>query len=314
MERIMRKRTYSGTRESAPSQREIRNRGIARRAAAEGMVLLKNDGVLPLAKDAKTALFGGAVDLREILELSHLKGLISISQPGMEGGHALADVLTGAVTPCGKLTDTWALSYSDIPNAENYSHNNGNVDREYYTEGMYMGYRYFDSFEKPAAFSFGYGLSYTTFSVEETGVSVLEDGVACVSVSVVNTGGQWSGREVVQAYVSCPQTALPKLRRKLCGFQKTGLLAPGESERVQIEIPVKNLASYSPEASAWIVEKGQYGIWVGTSSVSLELSGVLEVVEDTVIVGAVEGGLFADRTLHENQDTYALRTASRRRF
>ena len=79
---------------------------------------------------------GGAIDLAEILSLSHLKGLICMSQPGMEGGHALTDVLTGNVTPQGKLTSTWALSYFDIPGAADYSHNNGNVQTEYYTEGI----------------------------------------------------------------------------------------------------------------------------------------------------------------------------------
>lgn len=106
---------------------------------------------------------GGPIDLQEILKLSHLKGLLSIVQPGMEGGHALADIVTGRVTPSGKLSSTWAAAYSDIPGSGDYSHNNGNVEKEYYMEGIYIGYRYFDSFGKKAAYPFGFGLSYTDF-------------------------------------------------------------------------------------------------------------------------------------------------------
>lgn len=296
-----RERTYSGTKDNAVTERERRNRKIARRAAAEGMVLLKNDGLLPLKKGEKVALFGGAavatvkggtgsgdvnerevvnvyqgfsdagltltnrawlddfvkvyqkartdwrdmileklegsegmrlldiysanvfhmpagapikesdvagtaavfyvigrtageaadrfdergdyylteqerkeltylsahcdnlavvintggvIDLQEILALPNVKALIHMVQPGMEGGHALADIVTGAVTPCGKLTDTWAVSYDDYPNAATFSHKNGSVDKEYYGEGIYVGYRYFDSFGKKAAYSF----------------------------------------------------------------------------------------------------------------------------------------------------------------
>lgn len=108
---------------------------------------------------------GGVVDLSFLDELSQIKAVLVVSQPGMEGGHAVADVLSGAVNPSGKLTDTWAMRYEDYPNAASFSHNNGNVEQELYEEGIYVGYRYFDSFEVPARYGFGYGLSYTTFSV-----------------------------------------------------------------------------------------------------------------------------------------------------
>lgn len=116
-----------------------------------------------------------------------------ISQPGMEGGNALADVLTGKVTPGGKLTGTWAKDYGDIPNAENYSHNNGDVQKEYYTEGIYVGYRYFDSFRKETAYPFGFGLSYTSFSIRTEEVCPEEKGGAYVTVTVKNTGRYLGG-------------------------------------------------------------------------------------------------------------------------
>ena len=104
-----------------------------------------------------------------------------------------------------------------------------------------------------------------------------------MTVTVKNTGDTWAGREVVQVYLSCPQDGLEKEYRRLCGFAKTKLLEPGEGEQLHIPIPSKNMASFSEEKSAWIVEKGQYGVWVGNSCADLEISGVLEVEEDTVI-------------------------------
>ena len=163
----------------------------------------------------------------------------------MEGGNALADVLTGKVTPGGKPTGTWAKDYGDIPNAENYSHNNGDVQKEYYTEGIYAGYRYFDSFRK------GNGISLRlracpiqAFHTDGGGVCPEEKGGAYVTVTVKNTGDTWAGREVVQVYLSCPQDGLEKEYRRLCGFAKTKLLEPGEGEQPRIPIPSKNMASF----------------------------------------------------------------------
>ena len=225
---------------------------------------------------------GGQIDLNYILSIPNLKVLIDLVQPGMEGGHALADIITGEVTPSGKLVDTWALEYSDFPNSETFSHNNGDVKTEYYREGQYVGYRYFDSFEKPVAYPFGFGMSYTSFDIQYKDVKVSGNDVT-VSVAVKNTGDTYSGREVVQLYASCPQTELPKVYRKLVAFRKTGLLAPGASEVLEITFGAKDVAAFHEKKAAWLVEAGKYGIWVGNSSANLDLSAVLTVAETVTI-------------------------------
>ncbi len=225
---------------------------------------------------------GGQIDLQFIESIPNLKGLLAISQPGMEGGHALADIVLGDVTPSAKTVDTWALNYGDFPNSATFSHNNGNIDKEYYQEGQYVGYRYFDSFGKQVAYPFGFGLSYTDFDIHVDGVQTCGNDVT-VSVTVTNTGKVYSGKEVVQVYASCPQTRLPKVSKKLVGFRKTGLLAPGQSQTLEITMDAKYFASFDEAKAAWTVEAGKYGIWVGNSSAELTLSAVLEVAEDAVI-------------------------------
>lgn len=272
---------------------------VISRKAGEGADRFKEAGDYDLTRNEKEELdwlnkhcenlvviinAGGLIDLSEIMKLSHLKALLSIVQPGMEGGHALADLVTGAVTPCGKLTDTWAKDYFAFPGAGTFSHMNGNVEKEYYQEGIYVGYRYFDSFEKEVEFPFGFGLSYTEFAIENEAVSVqVEESQICITATIKNTGSVYSGKEVLQVYATCPQAGLEKEYKRLCGFAKTDLLAPGESQKVQVSFGEKALASFSEKDSAWVVEAGKYGIWAGNSSENITLAAVLEVAETTVI-------------------------------
>lgn len=135
-----------------------------------------------------------------------------LSQAGMEGGNALADVLSGAVTPSGKLTDTWGCHYEDYPSSATFSHNNGNIIEEKYYEGIYVGYRYFDSFEVEPRYPFGYGMSYTTFDVATENAAWKPDAESktiTVTVKVTNTGS-CAGKEVVQIYAACPFGKLKK--------------------------------------------------------------------------------------------------------
>ena len=113
---------------------------------------------------------GGQVDLSFMDEFSNIKALLVIVQPGMEGGNAFADVISGKVNPSGKLVDSWAYKYEDYPSAATFSHNNGNVEKEFYEEGLYVGYRYFDTFGIPVRYGFGYGLSYTTFEIQNASI------------------------------------------------------------------------------------------------------------------------------------------------
>lgn len=225
---------------------------------------------------------GGQIDMKDILSIPNVKGIVCVSQPGMEGGNALADILTGAETPSGKLSDTWTKNYADFPNSATFSHNNGNVTSEKYEEGIYVGYRYFDSYQVGVEYPFGYGLSYTDFEIVTEKIST-EDNEIYVEITVKNTGNEYSGKEVVQIYVSCPQNNLPKEYKRLCGFVKTKLLNPQESEHITITIPADALSSFHEASSSWIVEHGTYGIWVGNSSQKVSLEGVLSVEEDVIL-------------------------------
>ena len=225
---------------------------------------------------------GSPIDVNEILKNKSVKAIMNISQPGMELGNAVADSLLGKEAPSGKLSDTWALEYKDYPNAATFSHNNGDTENERYTEGIYVGYRYFDSFNVKPAFPFGFGLSYTDFNISEYRVAV-DNGKITVEAKITNTGDIFNGREVAQVYMACPQTGIKKEFKRLVGFKKTKLLKPNESEVVKIAISSKSLASYNEEESAWIVEKGEYGIFIGNSSVNNVLAGVIAVSEDYVI-------------------------------
>lgn len=228
---------------------------------------------------------GGECDLSFLDEFPNIRALLFISQPGMEGGHAFADVISGAVNPSGRLTDTWAYHYEDYPNSKTFSHNNGNVREEVYGEGIYTGYRYFDTFGVKPRFGFGFGLSYTTFSLT-CGVPVpaaigAERGVR-VPVHVTNTGSV-PGKEVVQLYVSCAPGRLQKEFRRLAAFAKTDILEPGESTLLLLEFPFLALTSYDEHEPGWILEAGTFGIWVGENLAESELAGALRLDQPAVL-------------------------------
>lgn len=232
---------------------------------------------------------GGPIELTDILEnTENIKAILNISQPGQESGYAVADILLGNCVPSAKLTTTWARRYEDCPFAEDYSYLNGNLDTEEYKEGIFVGYRYFDSFGKKPLFPFGFGLSYTEFKIEFKGIETSEKELT-VEMKVTNIGDTYAGKEVVQIYASLPQTEVKKEYRRLVGYAKTKLLQPGEAETLKITVGQKELAYFSEEKNQWIVEKGTYGIWTGNSSVSLEYSSTVKVeqsvsLEDTCVL------------------------------
>ena len=207
---------------------------------------------------------GGAVDLSEIGEVENI---LVLSQLGVETGAALADILLGKQNPSGKLATTWAKWEDYFPMEDFGDHNDTR-----YREGIYVGYRYFDAAGKKALFPFGYGLSYTTFSIDAITASLEGDKVT-VSATVTNTGA-YAGKEVVQAYVSAPEGKLDKPYQDLAGFAKTSLLAPGASETVEITFSMKEMASYDEETAAWILEKGNYVIRLGNSSVDTKIAAL----------------------------------------
>ena len=226
---------------------------------------------------------GAQVELADIMEKTeNIKAVLNISLPGQEGGHAVTDVLFGKVSPSGKLTTTWARHYEDYPSAENFGYLNGDLQKEEYREGIYVGYRYFDSFGIKPLFPFGFGLSYTDFSITYDGLRITQEGIE-VAVTVENTGERHSGREVVQVYVTLPQTGLEKEYHRLAGFAKTDVLQPKGVQSLTITIEQKQLASFSEQLQAWIIEDGGYGVWIGNSSASLQLGAVLTVSGQVVL-------------------------------
>ncbi len=196
---------------------------------------------------------GSVMDL-SILDEIRIDAVLFYGQGGMEGGNALADILTGKVSPSGRLTDTWGRRYEDYPSADTFGHRNGNMDDEEYTEGIYVGYRWFDKHSITPRYPFGYGLSYTTFT--ENVEVVTPDYVA---VTVMNTG-DYSGKDVLQLYIRKPEGKLDHEKRSLAGFAKTKLLAPGESQTLQIPYQLADIASFDESRSAFILEGGMYEI------------------------------------------------------
>ena len=229
---------------------------------------------------------GGLIDLSFLDELPQIKGLIYMGQPGMQAGHALADILSGAVTPSAKLADSWPYRYEDYPNADTFSHRSGDTEKEYYGEGIYVGYRYFDTFEVPVRYSFGFGLSYTSFSLRMVHLSFVNPNSKWAAVRIVvevtNTGTV-SGREVVQIYASCPQKNVLKEYRRLVGFTKSGEIAPGKFEDVEITIPIYALASYSEREPGWQMDCGTYGFFMGNSLESASFAASVELTKHILL-------------------------------
>lgn len=197
-----------------------------------------------------------------------LKAVLYIWQGASEGGNAVADVLNGAVTPSGKLTDTIACCLEDYPSTKNY----GGTLKNYYEEDIYVGYRYFETFAAECVkYPFGYGLSYTEFVIEPVCFYYDTEHKELLVKGLVKNIGDFSGKETVQIYVQAPQGKLGKPERVLAGFGKTSCLNPGEEEQITIRIPLWHIASYDDTGrtgrkSCLVMEAGEYQILMGNSS------------------------------------------------
>lgn len=205
---------------------------------------------------------GGLIDM-SFMDRYPVSAVMYVWQGGMVGGAGTAAVLTGEVSPSGKLPDTIAYEISDYPSDKFF----GSGDMDCYGEDIYVGYRYFETFAKDRVrFPFGFGMSYTSFDIAASDFKLDGDKVTG-SVNVKNTGST-PGREVVQIYCSAPQGKLGKPARVLCGFDKTRTLQPGESQTLSFEIPLESVASYDDSGvtghkSAWILEQGGYVFYAG---------------------------------------------------
>lgn len=220
-------------------------------------------------------------------------------QAGQEGGNSVTDVLSGKVSPSGKLTMTFpnklmdvasstnfpmdARANTDVRNKEDKSSSVKNVDYTDYEEDIFVGYRYFDSFGKQVSYPFGYGLSYTTFEYVNPSVKV-DNGIYSVSIDVKNVG-KFAGKEVVQLYVSTPNRfQMNKPEKELKAFTKTKELRPGETVTATLKLNTTDLASYDEASSSWVVDAGNYKFLIGTSSKDIKAVldvDVVSVVEKT---------------------------------
>ncbi len=238
---------------------------------------------------------GGVVDLSPVMEVENI---LLLSQLGVDCGKVLADILTGKQNPSGKLTTTWA-AWEDYSKEGTF----GDFNDNRYNEGIYVGYRYFDTVDKKPLFPFGYGLSYTKFETNTTAVTANADEIT-VKVNVANTG-KCPGKEVVQAYVSMPDGKLDKPYQDLVGFAKTKLLAAGEEQEVTISFKLSEFASYDIDSASYILEAGEYLIRVGNSSVNTVISAVA-TLDETVQVLKVKNCLgtpdFKDVMFVANRD------------
>ncbi|MFQ6838028.1 MAG: glycoside hydrolase family 3 C-terminal domain-containing protein [Thomasclavelia spiroformis] len=217
---------------------------------------------------------GGIIDTKFFHEIEGLDSLLLMSQAGMRGGDAVVKVLNGEVTPSGKLTDTWAVNYEDYSSSEGFGANDENVTQEDYTDDIYVGYRYFDTFNVTPAYEFGYGLSYTDFNIDVKDVTVDEENVT-VDVRVTNVGEKYAGKEVVEVYFSAPDGALEKPYQELATYGKTDTLAPGESQELTLSYATTEMSSYYEDYASYIMEDGDYVVRVGNSSRNTSVAAVI---------------------------------------
>lgn len=225
---------------------------------------------------------GNIIDMTDINRIAP-DAVLYVWQGGMTGGKGTADVLTGKVSPSGKLPDTIASKASDYPSDANFGREE---NRDIYAEDIYVGYRYFETFAKEKVlYPFGFGLSYTAFEIKTEKAEITE-GAVKLSVSVKNIGS-YKGKEVIEVYCEAPQGRLGKAARVLCGFEKTKELVPQEEQVVEIAVDIAKLASYDDSGvtgnkSCYVLEAGEYKFYVGSDVRSAEYACSFEQGEDLV--------------------------------
>lgn len=225
---------------------------------------------------------GNIIDMTDINRIAP-DAVLYVWQGGMTGGKGTADVLTGKVSPSGKLPDTIASKASDYPSDANFGREK---NRDIYAEDIYVGYRYFETFAKEKVlYPFGFGLSYTAFEIKTEKAEITE-GAVKLSVSVKNIGS-YKGKEVIEVYCEAPQGRLGKAVRVLCGFEKTRELVPQEEQAVEIAVDIAKLASYDDSGvtgnkSCYVLEAGEYKFYVGSDVRSAEYACSFEQGEDLV--------------------------------
>lgn len=238
---------------------------------------------------------GGIINLSFLDQIPEISAILYMAQAGAEGGNAISNIISGKVTPSGKLTDTWAKEYEDYP--VNILFNNRDKNNEEYREGIYVGYRYFNSFNIAPRYEFGYGLSYTQFDIRVSDIW-LEGNELKLRIKVKNIGKEYSGKEVVQIYMSAPEGKLKKEYQRLVGFTKTKLLSPNEELEYIQTIEMENIKSYDEQSACWILESGRYVVRVGNSSINNKVVGYIDL-KNTVIVEKLKNICKLQRPIYE---------------
>lgn len=270
-------------------------------AAEQTMIFRVSDAFRAEGKPVIVIINSGSV-METASWRDRVDAILCAWQPGEEGGNSVADVLTGKANPSGKLTMTWPLAATDHPSTKNFPQEiDAYTFREMtgwgaqipgsdftnHEEDIYVGYRYFDTFNKEVAYPFGFGLSYTTFQFSKPVVKATGKDAVEVSITIRNTGSV-AGKEVAQVYVSAPKGSLEKPAQELRAFAKTRELQPGESQTLTMTIPVRDLASFDEAGSQWLTEAGTYTFRIGNSSrdiaatASLKLAAYTEKVNDVM--------------------------------
>jgi beta-glucosidase len=237
-------------------------------------------------------------------------------QPGQEGGNSVVDVLSGKVNPSGKLAVTFPMSYKDAPTAKNFpgvAEKSEVVDKSadmsgfsfmrrkpwevIYEEDIYVGYRYYNTFQVPVAYEFGYGLTYTDFEFGKLKMSTTDFKGELTTSLFVKNSGKVAGREVVQVYISSPAGKLNKPMETLVAFGKTKLLKPGESQTLTFKIESKDFASFDEASSSWIAEAGVYSLKIGSSSLAIKQTGTFKIAGE-LSAGKVSKSLVPTREIN----------------
>ena len=215
---------------------------------------------------------GNIVDMSWVKDYGDkISGIIYAWQCGMESGNAIANILTGKANPSGRLADTIAVKYEDYPSAKDF----GNLEFNNYTEDIFVGYRYFETFApEKALYPFGFGLGYTTFDIEPVSFEYNEN--VKITVKVTNTGAV-AGKEVVQIYVSAPSVKLHKAKKSLVAFKKTSELAPNESETLEFTVKPYDFASFDEDIYSYILEEGEYVFLAGNSVKTENVAGKVTI-------------------------------------
>lgn len=266
--------------------------------SATEIELIKNVSTAFHAKGKKLIVLvntGGVIETASWRD--YTDAIVIAWQGGQESGNAVADVLSGKVNPCGKLATSFPMAYSDVPSSKNFPGKQtsnevemligglqkGSKSEVIYEEGIYVGYRYYNTFNVKPAYEFGFGLSYTNFTYSNLKLSsnTFTDKITA-SVTITNTG-KTAGKEVVELYISAPSKKLDKPTEELKGFAKTKLLQPNESQTINFTIDARSLASYDTKAAAWVAEAGKYTAKFGKSSMLIQQSSNFNLTKDITV-------------------------------